>query len=78
MNRSTGSDQLHFATLAIHAGQQPDAGTRSRAVPIYHSPSRLSPEIRVNCVAPGWVDTELNTPGFSTQTYALIGRRRPA
>ncbi len=32
-------DQLHFATLAIHGGQQPDVGTRSRAVPIYQTTS---------------------------------------
>ncbi len=30
---------LHFATLAVHGGQQPDAGTRSRAVPIYQTTS---------------------------------------
>ena len=38
MPRSNG-EQLHFATLAVHAGQQPDAGTRSRAVPIYQTTS---------------------------------------
>ncbi len=38
MSRSNSNDP-HFATLAIHAGQQPDAGTRSRAVPIYQTTS---------------------------------------
>lgn len=32
-------NHLHFATLAVHGGQQPDAGTRSRAVPIYQTTS---------------------------------------
>ncbi|MBN2812636.1 MAG: aminotransferase class I/II-fold pyridoxal phosphate-dependent enzyme, partial [Bacteroidales bacterium] len=33
------SKNLHFDTLQIHAGQQPDAETRSRAVPIYQTSS---------------------------------------
>ena len=31
--------QQHFATLAVHAGQSPDPGTGSRAVPIYQTTS---------------------------------------
>lgn len=31
--------------------------------------SELAPTIRVNCVAPGWVDTELNTEVFSDSGY---------
>ena len=31
--------------------------------------SELAPAIRVNCVAPGWVDTELNTEVFSDTGY---------
>jgi O-acetylhomoserine (thiol)-lyase len=31
----------HFATLAIHGGQQPDPTTKSRAVPIYQTTSYL-------------------------------------
>lgn len=31
--------QLHFDTLAIHAGQAPDPATRARAVPIYQTTS---------------------------------------
>jgi 3-oxoacyl-[acyl-carrier protein] reductase len=31
--------------------------------------AELSPAIRVNCVAPGWVDTELNNPVFCDEDY---------
>ena len=30
---------LHFETLQLHAGQQPDAGTKARAVPLYQTTS---------------------------------------
>src|SRR5574337_1825435 len=30
---------LHFETLQLHAGQQPDSNTKSRAVPIYQTTS---------------------------------------
>src|ERR1700689_2854868 len=33
--------QSHFATLAVHGGQSPDATTKSRAVPIYQTTSYL-------------------------------------
>jgi O-acetylhomoserine (thiol)-lyase len=33
--------QLHFDTLAVHAGQSPDPATGSRAVPIYQTTSYL-------------------------------------
>ncbi|WP_128547735.1 O-acetylhomoserine aminocarboxypropyltransferase/cysteine synthase family protein, partial [Larkinella soli] len=33
------ADQLHFETLQIHAGQQPDPTTKARAVPIYQTTS---------------------------------------
>lgn len=33
------SQTLHFETLQLHAGQQPDAATNSRAVPIYQTTS---------------------------------------
>jgi O-acetylhomoserine (thiol)-lyase len=35
------SKQPHLATLAVHAGQQPDPATGSRAVPIYQTTSYL-------------------------------------
>lgn len=35
------SDQRHFATLAVHAGQSPDPTTGARAVPIYQTTSYL-------------------------------------
>ena len=31
--------KLHFNTLAIHAGQEPDPTTHARAVPIYQTTS---------------------------------------
>jgi O-acetylhomoserine (thiol)-lyase len=37
-NNNTEKKQ-HFATLAIHAGQQVDPTTKSRAVPIYQTTS---------------------------------------
>ena len=33
------STQLHFDTLQLHAGQEPDSATNSRAVPIYQTTS---------------------------------------
>ena len=33
------SDRLHFDTLQLHAGQQPDTATNARAVPIYQTTS---------------------------------------
>lgn len=33
------SSQLHFDTLQLHAGQEPDPTTNSRAVPIYQTTS---------------------------------------
>ncbi len=38
-NHNNGTPALRFATLAIHGGQQPDAATKSRAVPIYQTTS---------------------------------------
>jgi NAD(P)-dependent dehydrogenase (short-subunit alcohol dehydrogenase family) len=31
--------------------------------------SELAPTIRVNCVAPGWVDTNLNDPVFHDEEF---------
>jgi O-acetylhomoserine/O-acetylserine sulfhydrylase len=36
---STDQKALHFETLQLHAGQEPDPTTRSRAVPIYQTSS---------------------------------------
>src|SRR5215213_5562468 len=33
------TEKLHFNTLAIHAGQEPDPTTKARAVPIYQTTS---------------------------------------
>lgn len=36
--------------------------------------TELAPHIRVNCVAPGWVDTELNDPVFAEDEYKRQAR----
>lgn len=38
-NNGNNSTPLHFDTLAIHGGQEPDASTNARAVPIYQTTS---------------------------------------
>ena len=37
--------------------------------------TELAPAIRVNCVAPGWVETELNDPVFGDDSYKESVRR---
>ncbi len=39
MSDNNGTSKLHFDTLAIHGGQEPDATTNARAVPIYQTTS---------------------------------------
>lgn len=39
MSENSESEQFHFNTLAVHAGQQPDPATNARAVPIYQTTS---------------------------------------
>jgi O-acetylhomoserine (thiol)-lyase len=39
MSENSESEQFHFNTLAVHAGQQPDPTTNARAVPIYQTTS---------------------------------------
>jgi O-acetylhomoserine (thiol)-lyase len=39
MSENSESEQFHFNTLAVHAGQQPDPSTNARAVPIYQTTS---------------------------------------
>ncbi len=60
-----------IVVVSSTAGQRGEAGysnyAASKGGQISFAKSlavELSPEIRVNCVAPGWVDTELNVPVF--------------
>ena len=39
--------------------------------------TELAPDIRVNCVAPGWVDTDLNSPVFNNGNKEKIARSIP-
>src|ERR1700680_911059 len=38
-DNNNGNEALHFDTLALHAGQEPDPTTHARAVPIYQTTS---------------------------------------
>ncbi len=67
MKRQGGSIVIVSST----AGQRGEAGysnyAASKGGQISFAKSlavELSPQIRVNCVAPGWVDTEMNVPVF--------------
>jgi len=40
-DNNTDGKQLHFDTLAIHGGQEPDSATNARAVPIYQTTSYI-------------------------------------
>jgi len=62
-----------IVVVSSTAGQRGEAGysnyAASKGGQISFAKSlstELAPSIRVNCVAPGWVDTELNDPVFST------------
>ena len=41
MSSENGNKPQHLATLAVHGGQDRDANTKSRAVPIYQTTSYL-------------------------------------
>ena len=75
--RGTGSIVIVSST----AGQRGEAGysnyAASKGGQISFAKSlstELAPQIRVNCVAPGWVDTELNDPVFAEDEYKRQAR----
>jgi 3-oxoacyl-[acyl-carrier protein] reductase len=66
----------NIVIVSSTAGQRGEAGysnyAASKGGQISFTKSlavELAPEIRVNCVAPGWVDTELNDPVFGDGQY---------
>jgi 3-oxoacyl-[acyl-carrier protein] reductase len=66
----------NIVLVSSTAGQRGEAGysnyAASKGGQISFAKSlavELAPEIRVNCVAPGWVDTELNDPVFGDNEY---------
>jgi len=72
LRASSGSIVIVSST----AGQRGEAGysnyAASKGGQISFAKSlavELAPRIRVNCVAPGWVDTELNDPVFCDERY---------
>lgn len=75
--RGSGSIVIVSST----AGQRGEAGysnyAASKGGQISFAKSlstELAPKIRVNCVAPGWVDTELNNPVFIEDEYKRQAR----
>ena len=66
----SGPKPPHPDTLAVHAGQSPDAATGSRAVPIYQTASYVFPDTDTaaalfNMETPGHVYTRLSNPTVS-------------
>jgi O-acetylhomoserine (thiol)-lyase len=66
----SGPKALHPDTLAVHAGQSPDAATGSRAVPIYQTASYVFPDTETaaalfNMEQPGHVYSRLSNPTVS-------------
>lgn len=72
----TGAGGGAIVVVSSTAGQRGEAGysnyAASKGGQISFTKSlavELAPEIRINCVAPGWVDTELNDPVFSNERF---------
>jgi O-acetylhomoserine (thiol)-lyase len=66
----SGPKPPHPDTLAVHAGQSPDAATGSRAVPIYQTASYVFPDTDTaaalfNMETPGHVYSRLSNPTVS-------------
>ena len=71
-------DFLRFDTLSLHAGQQPDSATGSRAVPIYFTTSYSFPDTDeaaalFNLEAPGHIYSRISNP-----TVAVLEERLAA
>jgi 3-oxoacyl-[acyl-carrier protein] reductase len=77
---AAASDLVHtrgtIVVVSSTAGQRGEAGysnyAASKGGQISFAKSlatELAPHVRVNCVAPGWVDTELNDAVFSDPVY---------
>jgi 3-oxoacyl-[acyl-carrier protein] reductase len=71
-----GQGSGSIVIVSSTAGQRGEAGysnyAASKGGQISFTKSlavELAPEIRVNCVAPGWVDTELNDAVFSNEKF---------
>jgi 3-oxoacyl-[acyl-carrier protein] reductase len=77
---AAASDLVHtrgnIVIVSSTAGQRGEAGysnyAASKGGQISFAKSlatELAPHVRVNCVAPGWVDTELNDAVFANPVY---------
>ena len=76
-----GKDKIKFETLQVHAGQQPDKETLSRAVPLYQTSSYVFKNAKhaadlFNLTDSGYIYTRLNNPTtdvFEKRVAALEG-----